>query len=147
MKKLVLLTIMAMISIASIGQLYYKGYDIIDPMYGQNYSTNDNFVSFKNLGNGKYRIAAWVVLNETYILNGEFIFSNKDEDGDYVYVGTLFYHGVDYQVAKLTTKVKLSEYSGAKSVSLYNTLRFMPLYKDKDGNWSAFRMFKLTLKG
>lgn len=147
MKKLVLLTaiLLAMVATTLSQKLWYTRYEVKDPMYGLESHMPNNQVSFENKGKGVYEIVGWKVSGDTYILSATVKYIGQEEDGSYSYWGVMWYRGNKFETIRLNTKIKLSTYTSAKSVSMYNVIRLIPQYKDKNGDWSGFRVFKLTL--
>lgn len=115
-----------------------------DPMYGYDHYAPNDFISFQSKGNGNYQIIGWGENKKSTVLEGTFTYAEKS-DKDYVYSGTLSYGKLHCETVLLRTQIKLSEYSGAQSVSLYNVLRFIFYAEDAQGNFNSYRLLKLTL--
>lgn len=146
MKRFLLIAVLLITAALSYGQLYYKGWQIKDPMYGCNYTTSYDFISFESLGKGAYKIIGWGE-NKKSVIFKVIVAYVAQENEDYVYKGVMSYGKLNFDTIILKTGIKLSDYSGAKSVSLYNTIYLLPQYKNDKGEWDWFRMFKLTLLG
>lgn len=144
MKKILFAFLLSIVSISVFGQLNYRGWQVKDPMYGYDHYAPYDFVSFQNKGDGNYRIIGWGKNKESVVLEGNFVYAEKD-DKDYVYSGTLSYGKIQCETVLLRTQIKLSEYSGAQTVSLYNVLRFIFYAEDEQGNFNSYRLLKLTL--
>lgn len=144
MKKILFVFLLSFISLSMFAQLYYRGWQVKDPMYGYDHHAPYDFISFQNKGNGSYQIIGWGENKESIVLNGKFTYAEK-KDKDYIYSGTLSYGKLYSETVLLMTEIKLSEYSGAQSVSLYNVLRFILYAEDEQGNFNPYRLLKLTL--
>lgn len=148
MKKFVLFIIIMTLAVATAlsQKAYYTGYQVRDPMYGVNCTKPQNTLTFENKGKGVYEIVGWVgSYEDKFILSATVKYIGQEEDGSYSYWGVLFYNGTDFETIRLNTKIKLSTYVTAKSVSIYNVIRIIPQYKQDNGEWSGFRIFRLTL--
>ena len=144
MKKFLFAFLLSFISLSMFAQLNYRGWQVKDPMYGYDHYAPHDFVSFQNKENGSYRIIGWGENKKSIVLDGKFTYAEKD-DKDYVYSGTLSYVKLHCETVLLKTQIKLSEYSEAQSVSLYNVLRFVLYAEDEQGNFNSYRLLKLTL--
>lgn len=144
MKKILFVITFLITSVAVFGQLNYKGWQMKDPMYGYDHYAPHDFVSFENKGKGGYQITGWGENKKSVVFQGTFIYKAQ-EDKDYIYSGTLSYGKLYCETVMLKTGIKLSEYSGAKSVSLHNTLRFVFYSENQQGEWNWYRILKLTL--
>lgn len=144
MKNLLFSVLFFLVSLSTFAQLNYRGWQVKDPMYGYDHYAPHDFVSFQNKGNGSYRIIGWGENKGSIVLDGKFTYAEKD-DKDYIYSGTLSYGKLYCETVLLRTQIKLSEYSGSQSVSLYNVLRFVLYAEDEQGNFNSYRLLKLTL--